>query len=119
MIYAYALNSDGSYERITSFKSGFDSIMSLYFDHDTGYLWGRCDDTCDNQSVIFTIKVSGQFSIKSVFDAPSTLPNSNNEGFAIAPESECIKGKKNVYWSDDSAIDGHVLRQDNVPCGTF
>ena len=38
------------------------------------------------------------------------MPNLNNEGFAIAPQSECVDGHKPVFWSDDNNTDGHALR---------
>ena len=35
----------------------------------------------------------------------------NNEGFAIAPESECVDGSKYVFWADDGETDGHSIRR--------
>ena len=44
------------------------------------------------------------------------MPNLNNEGFAIAPQSECVGGRKPVFWSDDSNTDGHALRGGTITC---
>jgi hypothetical protein len=54
-----------------------------------------------------------------VFDRPSTLPNSNNEGITFAPEAECAAGQKSFFWSDDDAISGHSIRRGTIPCGAF
>ena len=50
---------------------------------------------------------------------PDTLPNINNEGIAIGPESECVAGKKPFFWVEDGNTNGHVLRAGTIPCGDF
>lgn len=62
---------------------------------------------------------AGRFQIGRVFDHPSTLPNSNNEGITFAPESECVGGQKPFFWSDDDQINGHAIRRGTIPCGSF
>jgi len=47
------------------------------------------------------------------------VPNINNEGIAVAPESECLAGKKPSFWTDDSNTDGHSLRRGTIACGPF
>jgi len=47
------------------------------------------------------------------------MPNLQNEGIAIAPESQCSAGQKSFWWTDDGATDGHALRADTIPCGAF
>ena len=44
------------------------------------------------------------------------MPNLNNEGFAIAPQSTCVAGKKEVVWADDGDTDSHSLRSGTFPC---
>jgi hypothetical protein len=61
----------------------------------------------------------GRFSLSRLFDRPSTLPDVNNEGIAIAPESECSNGRKAFFWTDDAATGGNSLRRDAIPCGRF
>jgi hypothetical protein len=46
------------------------------------------------------------------------LPNSNNEGIAIAPASECNAGFKRFFWTDDADKDEFSLRTDLIPCST-
>ena len=48
---------------------------------------------------------------------PATLPDSNFEGIAFQPESECAQGKKNFFWTDDDAASGHALYRGTIPCG--
>ncbi len=93
--------------------------MSLEFDRDVGYLWAGCDDTCANEMGVLQIDATGKFFVRQQFDRPSTLPNINNEGIAIAPESECSGGFKSFFWTDDGETGGHSIRRDSIPCGSF
>ena len=43
------------------------------------------------------------------FVSKNDMGNFNNEGFAIAPQAECVNGKKPAYWADDDLFYGHVL----------
>jgi hypothetical protein len=126
VIYGYALNhADNSFTRVATFASGQVSIMDLSYDRDAGYLWAQCDNTCGNKATVFTIDTTassptaGRFQIGRVFDRPDSLPDSNNEGIGIAPESECVAGQKHFFWSDDNALDMHSIRRGSIPCGTF
>jgi hypothetical protein len=47
------------------------------------------------------------------------MPNINNEGFAITPQSECVANRRSVFWSDDSSTGGFALRTGTIPCTTF
>jgi Lamin Tail Domain len=125
-IYAFALDHvGGGFQRIATFVGGQASIMDLSFDRDVGYLWGYCDNTCANHAAVLMIDADplsathGHFRLSRLYDHPSTLPDVNNEGIAIAPESECVGGRKSFFWSDDSATGGNSLRRDSIPCGTF
>ena len=44
------------------------------------------------------------------------MPNLNNEGFAIAPQAECVNGLKPVFYTDDDNTDGHALRTGAINC---
>ena len=43
--------------------------------------------------------------------------NLNNEGIAMAPESQCTSGVRSFFWSDDAETDGHAIRTDTIACG--
>jgi hypothetical protein len=63
--------------------------------------------------------VGRRFKVRRAFARPSTLPDSNNEGIALAPEAECVGGFEKFFWSDDSHFAGHALRVDSIPCGAL
>ena len=90
--------------------------MGLDFDRDVGNLWAYCDNTCGNHASVLRLS-TGRFGAAVLFDRPATLPNSNNEGIAIAPESECVSGRKSFFWSDDSNFGGHAIYRGSIPCG--
>jgi hypothetical protein len=124
VIYAYALkHGDSSFVRVATIQSGHPGVMGLEFDRDRGYLWVRCDDTCGNLANVLTVDRApsspsfGRFIVRRTFLPPATLPNVNNEGFALAPDSECEGGQKSVFWSDDNNTGGHSLRRGSVACG--
>jgi len=126
IIYAYALDHvGGGYTRIATIASGNPGIMDLSFDRDVGYLWAACDDSCQGRTNVLDIDTrvgsatKGKFSIRRGFERPSTMPNINNEGFAITPEASCVTGFKSVFYSDDSNSDLHAIRRDSIPCGAF
>ena len=125
-VYGYALDHvTNGFTRVATFPSGQVSIMDLAYDREVGYLWGYCDNTCGNKATVFLLDgnpmspTAGRFQIARVFDHPSTLPNSNNEGITFAPEAECVGGQKSFFWSDDDQIDGHAIRLGTIPCGSF
>jgi hypothetical protein len=117
-IYAYALDqSTGGYHRVATLPStGLAGVMDLEFEAETGALWAVCDDTCDGRSAILEIGSDGRFAVTAVVDRPAGMPNLNNEGFAIAPQSQCVAGAKSVFWSDDSSTGGHALREGSIEC---
>jgi hypothetical protein len=115
-VYAYALDLNGQgYTRVASFKSGFPAVMDLEFEPGTGHLWAACDDTCKGQTATLDVK-QGAFAVSAVYNRPAGMPNYNNEGFAIAPQSTCTGGRKTVVWSDDGNDDDHALRSGDLPC---
>jgi len=108
---------------LSTVPSGHIGVMSLEFDRDSQALWAGCDDTCGNEATVLAVDQTdgsptlGQFVVKARFDFPAGLPNSNNEGFAMASEAECSGGMKSVFWADDANSGTHALRQGFVNCG--
>ncbi len=126
MIHVYALDhTGGTFHRVTSFSSGQPGTMGMEFDRESGYLWAQCDNTCGNHAAVLEIETAaispnrGHFQVRRIFDRAGTLPDSNNEGIAIGPDSECVGGFKPFFWSDDSNFAMHALRRDSIPCGKF
>jgi hypothetical protein len=117
-IYAYALDHvGGGFTRIATISSGFVGVMGLEFDRDLNDLWAVCDDGCAGRSAVLRIDATtGRFVGVSVFDRPATMPNINNEGFAIAPATECVADRKPAFWADDAGTDTHAIRRGTLPC---
>jgi len=117
MILGYALDhAAGTFTRVAMVASGNTGVMALYFDRDVGNLWTYCDNTCANHASVLRMS-SGHFTLQYLYNRPATLSNSNFEGIAIAPESECVQGKKSFFWSDDSNSGGHAIYRGSIPCG--
>lgn len=123
-IFAYALVESGStYVRVATIVSGHSQIMDLSFDRDNGALWAYCDNNCSNRSTLLAIdntvgsSTFGKFVVRKGYNRPSSMSNINNEGIAIAPESECAGGLKTFLWVDDSETSGHAIRRGTIPCG--
>lgn len=126
IVYAYALNhTDNTFTRVATITTGFPGVMGMEYDHELNYLWVTCDDGCGGKSLTLEIDTGaasptkGKFVVTHTFDRPATMPNINNEGFAIAPQSECAAGQKFVFWSDDGETGGHSIRRATVPCTRF
>jgi hypothetical protein len=124
-IYAYALNQAGSgYVRVATIDSGQAQVMELSFDRDNGVLWAYCDNHCGNRATLLGIDTSsgaatkGEFIIRKAYNPPHSMPaNYNNEGIAIAPESECVNKLKSFIWTDDRRHKKHALRRGTITCG--
>jgi hypothetical protein len=96
-------------------KAGPAGVMEVSYDAEQKRLWAICDDSCDGTSVLLTLS-SGKFVVEHAYERPAGMPNLNNEGFAIAPKSTCVAGKKEVVWADDGDTGGHSLRSGTFPC---
>jgi hypothetical protein len=117
MIYAYALDhAAGGFTRIATIATTLAGVMDLHFDRDLNDLWAVCDDTCNGRSAILRIDTSGKFTVGGVFERPAQMPNLNNEGFAIAPLTQCVDSKRPVFWADDSETGGHAIRRGSLTC---
>ncbi|MEO8620981.1 MAG: lamin tail domain-containing protein [bacterium] len=127
IIYAYALDhTTNTFTRVATFATGFPTgVMALQYDRDLNYLFAACDDGCGGLLATFEINTTagsatlGRFRLTRQFNRPPSMPNINNEGFAVAPTSECIAGKRFVYWSDDSETGGHAIRRATFPCAAL
>ncbi|MEP7001145.1 MAG: lamin tail domain-containing protein [bacterium] len=127
VIYAYALNhTTNAFTRVATFATGFPAgVMALQYDRDLNYLFAVCDDGCGGLLATFEINTTagsatlGRFRLTRQFNRPPSMPNINNEGFAIAPISECVAGKRFAYWSDDSETGGHAIRRASFPCAAL
>ncbi|RYZ08631.1 MAG: hypothetical protein EOO73_07200 [Myxococcales bacterium] len=117
-LYGLALNhTTGSATLLTTIAAPLEGVMGLEMDRDSGELWAYCDDTCGNQAAVLALAESGHFELTRRFSAPSGLPDSNNEGIALAPDSECSGGLKPFFWADDADAGGFSLRQGALSCG--
>lgn len=126
IIYAFALDHlAGGFTKVATVQSGNAGVMDLNFDREVGYLWAAADDTYQGRTNVLDIDTrvgsatKGRFYIRRGFERPSTMPNINNEGFALAPEASCVGGFKAVFYSDDSNSGQHAIRRDSIPCGPF
>ena len=120
LIHGYALDhAAGGFQRITTVSTGNAGVMGIDFDREAGNLWAYCDNTCGNRASVLQVGAGGGFQIQRFYARPAGLPDSNNEGIAIAPESECTAGRKSFFWSDDSNFGAHALRQGNIVCGAL
>ncbi|MET7305232.1 lamin tail domain-containing protein [Embleya sp. NPDC005575] len=116
-VYAYALNqSGGGYTRVATIASGFPAVMDLEFEPATGHLWAACDDSCHGRTAVLDIDAQGRFTVTTRYDRPTAMPDYNNEGFAIAPQTTCVAGFKPVVWADDGNDGGHALRTGTLAC---
>ncbi|WP_181407581.1 lamin tail domain-containing protein [Nocardioides sambongensis] len=97
-------------------NAGPAAAMDVSWDPETEQIWALCDDSCDGVSVTLTVDEAGSFAVDAAYDRPVGMPNLNNEGLAVAPQSTCVDGRKEVVWSDDGDTDGHALRSGTLPC---
>jgi len=116
-VYAYALNqTTGGYTRVATIASGFAGVMDLEFEAATGSLWAVCDDTCNGRSATLEVGADGRFAVTHVYERPTGMADLNNEGFAMAPQTQCVAGVKSVFWADDSNTGGHSIRSGSLNC---
>lgn len=122
-VYAFALDhvNKNNKSLVTDFNTELESIMSLYFDEETEYLWSLCDNTCDGRQEVYSlVNNNGKFDSIGLFNRPEEMPNINNEGYAVAPESLCNEDNlKPVFWVDDSFFESYAIRSGTVECGDF
>lgn len=120
-VHAFALNhATSSASQVASFASGLPAVMGMEYDDLAGQLWATCDNGCGNRSAVLEIALTGadrgRMRMVRKFLRPSSLPDVNNEGFAIAPRGACVGGRRAVVWADDDNTAGHALRRASLPC---
>lgn len=124
-LYAYVLNhTTGAARRVATIITGSAAVMGIEYDRETGNLWTICDNHCHNALGVFAIgssasRAPGTFLRVATLAKPNSLPDGNNEGFAIAPRSACVADRKPAYWSDDDGTGGHALRSASMPCAGY
>ncbi|HEY0227950.1 MAG TPA: carbohydrate-binding protein, partial [Mycobacterium sp.] len=123
-LYAYALNSDHTFHRVAVVDTGMGHVMDVQFNADTQRIWALCDNSCGVVSTVLKVSSTGSIVPDVAYSKPATLPVDNLEGFALAPDSTCVGGTKEVVWSDDgiygtgpgSATEGHALYSGRIDC---
>jgi hypothetical protein len=115
-VYAFALDSDGTPHKVATIDSGFTALADIDFDPELGRIRAVTDDTSDGKTSLLKIDGSGNFVVDVAYDRPAGMPNLNNEGLAVAPQSRCVNGRKEVLWSDDGDTDGHSIRRGSINC---
>lgn len=85
VVYAYALNADGTSEQIAAIDPGLGGVMALDYDTVLNELWAICDNGCEGRGA--RIAFTGSAPTIELFARPAGMPNLNNEGFATAPAS--------------------------------
>ena len=123
-LYAYALNSDHTFHRVAVVDTGMGHVMDVAFDADSQRIWALCDNTCGVTSTVLKVGSTGSIVPDVAYSKPASLPVNNLEGFALAPNSTCVDGTKEVLWSDDgiygagagSATEGHALYSGRITC---
>jgi len=115
-LHAFALDGDGSTSHlIATIDSGFPQVADVTFDAERARVWAVTDDTHDGKASLLKIE-AGAFVVDVAYDRPVEMPNLNNEGLAIAPQSRCVDGEKEVLWSDDGDTGGFSLRRGTISC---
>ena len=123
-LYAYALKSDHTFHRVAVVDTGMGHVMDVQFNADTQRIWALCDNTCGVTSTVLKVSATGSIVPDVAYSKPASLPVNNLEGFALAPNSTCVNGTKEVVWSDDgiygtgpgSATEGHALYSGRINC---
>jgi hypothetical protein len=115
-LYAYALNADGSFHRVASIDTGLPLIQETQWDADAQRIWAVADNTSAGSTTLLKIDAEGSLVVDRVYDRPTGLPDYNLEGFAIAPDSTCEGGFKEVIRSDDGNNGGHSLWSGTISC---
>jgi hypothetical protein len=120
LAYALDLTNGATFTRVATIATRFPSVMDLEYEPETKMLWAACDDTCNGRTIRLDIAQSGvndgKFQITDTFERPAGAANLNNEGFAIAPQAECVNGLKPTFYADDSSTGGHAVLGGQIAC---
>lgn len=116
VVAGYVLGDGGQMIRITQFATDFPGVMELEFDAASGQLWVLCDEVCQGRAQLFSVDASGAFVPTVIHERPAETQNYANEGFALAPMSQCVDGSRPALWADDNQTDGHAFRVGSIAC---
>ena len=58
-LYGYALNADGSFQRVAVVDTGMGHVMDVQFDADLERIWALCDNTCSVSSTLLKVNATG------------------------------------------------------------
>lgn len=112
----YLLGDAGEIVRIAEFETAFPGVMELEYDASSDRLWALCDEVCEGRSQVFEVGSAGEFAAVAAYERPSGTQNYANEGFAIAPASQCAAAQRQVIWADDNQTGGHAFRVGSIDC---
>ncbi|MFS0892995.1 lamin tail domain-containing protein [Microbacterium sp. 179-I 3D3 NHS] len=112
-VYAFALAADGTATLVSEIDPGLAGVMALDYDSVLGVLWAVCDDGCHGRSAQITLNGTPEPGIAH-FARPEGMPDINNEGFATAPASLTVDGKRPVWWFADG-FPSEALRVGTLP----
>jgi hypothetical protein len=121
-LYGYVFNSDGTWTRVATVGTGFQTIQDVMWDSTLHQIRATCDNGCQGRQSVLAIDTAndagkGTFQVQAVYSRPTgAVDNLNNEGFAQQPDTECVNGSKSVFWSDDTDDGGHWLRTASLDC---
>ena len=115
-LYAYALNADGTFHRLASIDTGLPLIADTQWDADAQRIWAVADNSVAGSSTLLKMNAEGSLVVDRTYNRPTGLPDYNNEGFAIAPNSTCVNGVKEIIRADDGNNAGHSLRSGTIDC---
>ena len=110
-----ALRATGEATLLASVPTGLRAVMEVVWSPVRGELWAQCDNGCDGRAAVMR-PTGGSFVTETIVEPPAGLARLNLEGFALG--RTCSGGTMTAVWSDDSATDGHALRQSTVSCAT-
>ena len=117
MVHGYVLLDSGAFTRVASFTSGMSGGHGAAVGAAGVTPVGRLRRHLPRPAPdVRRSTRPGKFATTAVYNRPSGMGDYNNEGFSVAPASECAGGTKPVYWSDDSNDGGHALRKGTITC---
>ena len=118
-VIGYALNrTNDSFKRIATIASTFssrDGARVRARDHaPVGHV--RQQLPGPERDARHRTPATGKFVVTNMYARPGGMDNFNNEGFAIAPQAECVNGLKPTFYAEDSDANRHTLRGGTINC---
>lgn len=115
-LHVLALRDDGGVTLVASMPSGLSAVMEVAWSAARQELWALCDNSCGGVAAVLRPS-GGSFVVSVIVQPPPGMASLNNEGFAIG--STCTDDAMIAIWADDSASDGHVLREATLGCAAI